>query len=104
MKLRKIVFLPLLLVALASCDGAGGKISREVANTRVTAALEKTANETFKSIDLAVDVDAVLSHKAVDEANVVIEEEKIEASGNATVKAKDLDKETAQFAITGSGS
>ncbi|MDI9510823.1 MAG: hypothetical protein ACOX3B_03445 [Bacilli bacterium] len=104
MKLRKIVFLPLLLVALASCDGAGGKISREVANTRVTAALEKTVNETFKSIDLAVDLDAVISHKAVDEANVVIEEDKIEVSGNATVKAKDLDKETAQFAITGSGS
>lgn len=137
MKLRKIVLLPLLLVALASCgnrnsssqdsanstppsqDGSasnstsqGGSgtstvtetpVTAEAANTRVAAAFEKIATETLTSVDLSVAVDAFAQRKlALLDSGEVTENDSIEVAARAAVKAKDLDKEDAQFAISGS--
>lgn len=138
MKLKKIVLLPLLLVALASCGNRNSSsqgssnsnppsqessaststsqeestststvvetpVTPEAANARVAVAIEKVATEPLTSIDLSVTVDAFAQRKlALLDSGVITENDSVEVVANATVKAKDLDKGDAQFAITGS--
>lgn len=157
MKFRKIVLLPLLLVALVSCgnrdsssqessasnppvqessasnstseednnnptsqEGSasdstsqGGGTSNSTgeetpvlpaeANERVGAAIEKVVAEPLKSIDLNVAVDAFAQRKlALLNSGEVTENDAIEVTANAAIKAKDLDQEDAQIAISGS--
>lgn len=100
MKLRKIILLPLLLVGLVSCGG--GKISPEKANARVVDALEKTSSEPIKSIELTAAVDASVTTTLKYINGSPTENNRIEIAADGSVKAKDLDKGTAQIAIEGS--
>lgn len=97
------MFLPLLVVALVGCGNKNNPaLTREAANARVVAAVEKTMEETFKSVELTAAVDALISNKMKDNTGAVIHTNRIEVNGNAALKAKDLDKETAQIALTAS--
>lgn len=127
MKLKKVFFLPLMLVALTSCNLGGGPtpstgtsdgggvsetsvpagtsevIDLEEANTRVAAALDKFTEEEITSLELSLDADFSMEQALFDLEDMEVESEAVTVDASAEIKAKDLDKPTAQLAASVGG-
>ena len=104
MKLKKLLFLPLGLLALAGCTPTT-QLTKEVANTKLAEAAEKMMTTDMTSIEAKLDASLELEITQFEE--VVTDPlmvGTINADLSVNAKAKNLDKETAEFAITAEGS
>ncbi len=104
MKLRKLIFLPVILVALSGCELFAKPVPKEEANKQVAAAMTKSMTEKHESVDgtLGLKLDATyIEYEDVVTSPSVVNE--LEAALDVSFKAKDINKPTFQFAGTAEG-
>lgn len=101
MKLRKVIFLPLALVALAGCELFAKPVAKEEANKQVAAAMQKSTTEKHESVEGSLGVK--LEAKQIEYVDVVTSPNKTRnmvSELDISFKAKDINKESFQFAGT----
>lgn len=104
MKLKKLLFLPLGLLALAGCTPTT-QLTKEVANTKLAEAAEKMMTASMTSIDAKLDASLEIGMTQYEE---IVTDPLMVGSINAdlsvSAKAKNLDLATAEVAVTVEGS
>jgi len=101
MKLKKIILLPFMLLILTSCNEK--KVDRDIATTRVIAAIEKTLTDPITSLNVLISGELNQTLNVYGENDEVLKESTAKMTGQVTYTGNNLDRENGAFIVKALG-